>query len=147
MTDRRDVNSNLSDSSSNYADSLAQDRRAEDMSSPKLPNSLLAIPSGLVSVSHCWISSYCSLPLSQSPGPQSSFLACVVCGLTPPGPPLQGCDSGHLVCAACREVGGALLSCPKCGSGNLNIRQSVAEELLLTELDRNRLVFCPYKVS
>ena len=82
----------------------------------------------------------------QSPGPSSSFLSCVVCGLTPPGPPLHGCDSGHLVCAACRDMGGALLSCPRCGSGNLNIRQTVAEELLLTELDRNRLVFCPYKV-
>ena len=43
-------------------------------------------------------------------------------------------------------MGGALLSCPRCGSGNLNIRQNVAEELLMTELDRNRLVFCPYKV-
>ena len=44
-------------------------------------------------------------------------------------------------------MGGALLSCPRCGSGNLNIRQNVAEELLMTELDRNRLVFCPYKVN
>ena len=44
-------------------------------------------------------------------------------------------------------MGGALLSCPRCGSGNLNIRQTVAEELLMTELDRNRLVFCPYKVN
>ena len=86
-------------------------------------------------------------PTFQSPGPSSSFLACVVCGLTPPGPPLHGCDSGHLVCAACRDMGGALLSCPRCGSGNLNIRQNVAEELLMTELDRNRLVFCPYKVD
>ena len=85
--------------------------------------------------------------LFQSPGPSSSFLSCVVCGLTPPGPPLHGCDSGHLVCAACRDMGGALLSCPRCGSGNLNIRQTVAEELLMTELDRNRLVFCPYKVT
>ena len=83
----------------------------------------------------------------QSPGPNASFLSCVVCGLTPPGPPLHGCDSGHLVCAACRDMGGALLSCPKCGSSNLNIRQTVAEELLMTELDRNRLVFCPYKVT
>ena len=44
-------------------------------------------------------------------------------------------------------MGGALLSCPRCGSSNLNIRQTVAEELLMTELDRNRLVFCPYKVT
>jgi len=127
----RDVNANLSDISPNY-DTLSLDvgRRAEDMSSPKLAvSSILAIPTGLAS----------------SPGPSSSFLSCVVCGLTPPGPPLHGCDSGHLVCAACRDMGGALLSCPRCGSGNLNIRQTVAEELLMTELDRNRLVFCPYK--
>jgi len=130
FADGRDVNANLSDSSSNYADSLSLDvgRGGDDMRSPKLANvsSVLIIP-------------------SSSPGPSSSFLACVVCGLTPPGPPLHGCDSGHLVCAACRDMGGALLSCPRCGSGNLNIRQNVAEELLMTELDRNRLVFCPYK--
>jgi len=130
FADRRDLNANLSDVSSNYADSLSLDvgRRAEDMSSPKL-SSVLAIPAGLAS----------------SPSPSASFLSCVVCGLTPPGPPLHGCDSGHLVCAACRDMGGALLSCPRCGSSNLNIRQTVAEELLMTELDRNRLVFCPYK--
>ena len=33
----------------------------------------------------------------------------------------------------------------RCGSTDLNNRQIVAEELLMTELDKNRLVFCPYK--
>jgi len=75
----------------------------------------------------------------------SSFLNCVICCQTPPGPPLFGCDKSHIVCTNCREMGGALLSCPKCGSQDLNNRQYVAEELLMTELDKNRLVFCPYK--
>ena len=43
-------------------------------------------------------------------------------------------------------MGGALLSCPRCGSTQLDTRQTVAEELLEHELDRTRLVFCPYKV-
>ena len=44
-------------------------------------------------------------------------------------------------------MGGALLSCPRCGSTQLDTRQTVAEELLEHELDRTRLVFCPYKVT
>ena len=91
---------------------------------------------------------------------------CVVCCATPPGPPLYGCEAGHLVCLGCRQVntscynimmtnhiihgiqmGGALLSCPRCGSTQLDTRQTVAEELLEHELDRTRLVFCPYKVT
>ena len=44
------------------------------------------------------------------------------------------------------QMGGALLSCPRCGSTQLDTRQTVAEELLEHELDRTRLVFCPYKV-
>jgi len=75
----------------------------------------------------------------------NSFLTCVICCQTPPGPPLFGCDASHIVCTNCREMGGALLSCPRCGSTDLNNRQIVAEELLMTELDKNRLVFCPYK--
>lgn len=90
-------------------------------------------------------SSKASLSPSESSGPSSSFLVCVVCDQTPPGPPLYGCDQSHLVCANCREMGGALLSCPRCGSTNLTNRQHVTEELLRTELDSNRLVFCPYK--
>ena len=29
---------------------------------------------------------------------------CVVCCATPPGPPLYGCEAGHLVCLGCRQV-------------------------------------------
>ena len=42
-------------------------------------------------------------------------------------------------------MGGVLLSCPRCGSSNLQHRLQVAEELLKAELEENRLVHCPYK--
>ena len=71
---------------------------------------------------------------------------CVVCCKTPRGPPLFGCSQNHLVCGHCRDVGGSLLSCPRCGSSDLSSRQVVAEELLETELKSQvELVSCPYK--
>ena len=77
---------------------------------------------------------------------ESSFLMCVVCCKTPRGPPLFGCSQNHLVCGHCRDVGGSLLSCPRCGSSDLSSRQVVAEELLETELKSQvELVSCPYK--
>merc|ERR1719221_1222750 len=85
----RDVNANLSEESSHYSDSFTLSLREEDMSSPGRRTEV-DIHAGL----------------SSALSPSSSFLACVVCGLTPPGPPLHGCDSGHLVCASCRDMGG-----------------------------------------
>ena len=81
------------------------------------------------------------------PKVSACFLQCNICQKTPNGPPLYGCEQSHLVCANCRELGGALLSCPQCGSENLNNRQLVAEELLMTELGKNNLVSCPFSVS
>lgn len=83
-------------------------------------------------------------PVSQSPS-STSFLVCVVCHLTPAQPPLYGCQSSHIVCSSCRAVGGSLLSCPQCGSSNLQHRLVVAEELLRTEVELNRLVYCPFR--
>ena len=55
----------------------------------------------------------------------TSFLVCVVCRLTPAQPPLHGCESSHIICSSCRAVGGSLLSCPQCGSSNLQHRWEV----------------------
>jgi len=83
-------------------------------------------------------------PVSPAQSP-TSFLVCVVCGLTPAQPPLHGCESSHIICSNCRAVGGSLLSCPQCGSSNLQHRLVVAEELLRTEVETNRLVHCPFR--
>jgi len=80
-----------------------------------------------------------------SPSLPSSFLVCVVCNTSPTSPPLYGCESSHIICSNCRTMGGSLLSCPKCGSSDLNHRLHVAEELLRAELEENKLVLCPYK--
>ena len=87
-----------------------------------------------------------STSLNPSPVP-ASFLVCAVCGTTPSSTPLYGCELSHIVCTACRSVGGSLLSCPRCGSQDINHRLTIAEELLETELKKNFLVFCPFKAE
>ena len=82
-----------------------------------------------------------------SPVPSSSFLICVVCGVTPSTIPLHGCKLSHIVCSTCRSVGGSLLSCPRCGSQDISHHLTIAEELLEAELAKNCLVFCPYKAE
>eukprot|EP00092_Neocalanus_flemingeri_P016611 GFUD01017972.1.p1 GENE.GFUD01017972.1~~GFUD01017972.1.p1 ORF type:complete len:408 (+),score=130.92 GFUD01017972.1:90-1226(+) len=86
-----------------------------------------------------------SLPPHSSPVPNSSFLVCVVCGTTPSSTPLYGCELSHIVCSICRSVGGSLLSCPRCGSQDISHHLTIAGELLEAELEKNCLVFCPYK--
>ena len=83
-------------------------------------------------------------PVTQSQS-ATSFLVCVVCNTTPSQPPLYGCECSHIICSPCRTVGGSLLSCPECGSSNLQHRLVVAEELLRTEVELNRLVHCPFR--
>jgi len=81
-----------------------------------------------------------------SPVP-APFLACAVCGTTPSSTPLYGCELSHIVCTTCRSVGGSLLSCPRCGSQDINHHLTIAEELLEAEQKKNCLVFCPFKVE
>ena len=52
------------------------------------------------------------------------LLACVVCGRLPrfPASAVLGCQLGHVLCADCRAVGGALLSCPRCGSQEIDTK-------------------------
>jgi len=73
-----------------------------------------------------------------------SFLHCVLCTATPPGPPLYGCSSGHIVCAACRRAHGGVEQCPDCGDTELDYRLVVAESLLPTELKGGPRA-CPHK--
>lgn len=73
--------------------------------------------------------------LAPTGGPPVSWLVCVVCSSTPWVPPLHGCEQGHLICGSCRELGGILLSCPLCGSQDLQHRLPVTEELLKQELE------------
>jgi len=84
--------------------------------------------------------------VNPSPVP-ASFLVCAVCGTTPSSTPLYGCELSHIVCTACRSMGGSLLSCPRCGSPDINHHLTIAEELLEAELKKNCLVFCPFKVE